>query len=249
MAVRTLPGAGLTGGWAVGASGWGSPMEANLRAVSAAMQLSVESATSALPGTPSDGSIYIVPSGAEANKVAVRDAGAWVYLTPQIGWVAWVKDTEKFIHYDNASAWVDFPAGGAEALGELTDVDLAITPLAGNILKYNGATWSATADVEPATSAATSYTLGASDAGRIISFSAASAINLTVPTNASVGYRVGTTIHIRQAGDGQITIAGAEGVTLESDETLKTRKKFAVVGLTKIATNTWAVYGSLEAEL
>lgn len=119
---RTLPGAGLTAGWTPGTGGWATGMDDNLRAVSAAMQLSVLSMTTALPGSPSDGVIYIVRSddGTNPNKIAIRDNGAWVYLTPVVGWVAWVQDGAKFVYY-TGSAWTDMLANVNWSVSTKTD--------------------------------------------------------------------------------------------------------------------------------
>lgn len=115
MAERTLPGLGLTGFWDLGANNWKGGMDLNLRLLSALVQLRVKSATTALPGSPVNGDIYIVPTGgADATKIAIRDLGAWVYVTPPEGFLAWAEDTNKFLKFDGA-AWVDLiTAGGAD---------------------------------------------------------------------------------------------------------------------------------------
>lgn len=104
---RTLPGLGLTGFWTAGSDGWNSGMDANLRLLSALGQLSVISRTTTLPGSPANGSIYIVPSGAGSNPnaVAIRDNGAWVYVTPLEGFRAWVRDVDQTYVFDG-SAWI-----------------------------------------------------------------------------------------------------------------------------------------------
>lgn len=108
---RTLPGLGLTGFWPLGSNGWKDANDVNLRMLSALVQLSVLSATTALPGVPTNGLIYIVPSGGDAKKVAIYDESAWVYFTPAEGWLAYVKDTDKYIKFDGTN-WVDLTTGG-----------------------------------------------------------------------------------------------------------------------------------------
>ena len=98
MAERTLPGLGLTGFWDLGANNWKGGMDLNLRKLSLLVQLSVLSMTTALPSTGlADGMIYIIPSGGDAKKIAIRDNGAWVNYDPTEGMVAWVKDTDMFV--------------------------------------------------------------------------------------------------------------------------------------------------------
>lgn len=107
MAERTLPGLGLTGFWDLGANNWKGGMDLNLRKLSLLVQLSVLSMTTALPSTGlADGMIYIIPSGGDAKKIAIRDNGAWVNYDPTEGMVAWVKDTDKFVKYDGTN-WVN----------------------------------------------------------------------------------------------------------------------------------------------
>lgn len=90
----------------------------------------------------------------------------------------------------------------------------------------------------------TTYTLVLTDVAKVLSMSNASAITLTVPTNASVAFPTGTQILVYQAGAGQVTVAGA-GVTLRSSGSrLKTFGQYAVIGLLKIATDEWVVFGN-----
>lgn len=115
MPSRTLPGLGLAGFWALGEDGWNTGTDQNWLKLSALVQLSVLSRVTALPGSPTNGDIYIVPdaAGADAKKIAVRDNGAWVYIVPLEGWRAWVKDTDELVVFDGSS-WVVFESGGIE---------------------------------------------------------------------------------------------------------------------------------------
>lgn len=106
MASRTLPGIGLNGFWTLGEDGWKTGADENWRKLSALTQLTVKSAVTALPGSPTNGDIYIVPSGGEANNIAVRDNGSWVYFTPTEGWKAWAQD-ENATYVFNGTSWVN----------------------------------------------------------------------------------------------------------------------------------------------
>lgn len=91
-----------------------------------------------------------------------------------------------------------------------------------------------------------SYTLVLGDAGKIVSISNASANTLTVPTNASVAFAVGTTLLVRQAGAGQTTVAAASGVTVNSrGSALKLAGQYAYATLVKVATDTWELSGDI----
>ena len=126
MAPRTLPGLGLSGFWALGEDGWNTGADQNWLKISVLVQLSVISRITALPGSPSNGDIYIVPADAisEPNKVAVRDNGAWVYMTPQEGWRGWVRDTDELVVFDGA-AWVVSGGSGGLADDSVTNAKLA----------------------------------------------------------------------------------------------------------------------------
>jgi hypothetical protein len=92
----------------------------------------------------------------------------------------------------------------------------------------------------------TTYTLVLGDAGKYIRFANASAITVTVPPNASVAYPVGTTIHMRQAGAGVVTLAEGSGVTINTLETKSLSGNGATISITKVDTNVWDLYGNLE---
>lgn len=94
----------------------------------------------------------------------------------------------------------------------------------------------------------TTYTLAVGDAGQLVTLSNASAITLTVPTNASVPFAIGTQITITQANSGQVTVAGAVGVTVNSaDGDLKLRTQWSAATLIKINTNSWILIGDITA--
>lgn len=93
----------------------------------------------------------------------------------------------------------------------------------------------------------TSYTLVLGDAGYQVEMNNASANTLTVPLNSSVAFPVGTQIAVLQTGAGQTTIAATGGVTINGFPGLKLVAQWAGCVLTKRATNTWVVQGSLTA--
>lgn len=90
----------------------------SLRRLDAIVQLSVVSATTtAEPGAPGDGQVWIVPAGKTGTHWAgfadgalgyYRD-GAWEQLAPREGWLALVQDTDSLVYY-TGSAWSAFPA-------------------------------------------------------------------------------------------------------------------------------------------
>jgi hypothetical protein len=90
----------------------------------------------------------------------------------------------------------------------------------------------------------TTYTPVLADNGKLVTLSNASAITLTVPTNASVAYATGAQINIQQIDAGQVTIAGDTGVTVNGTGT-KLRTQWSAATLVKTATDTWTLIGDL----
>ena len=91
------------------------------------------------------------------------------------------------------------------------------------------------------------YTTVLADRDKLVEVSNASAVTVTIPLNSSVAYPVGTSIDILQTGAGQVTIAGAAGVTVNATPGLKLRTQWSSATLFKRATDTWVVFGDLSA--
>jgi hypothetical protein len=93
----------------------------------------------------------------------------------------------------------------------------------------------------------TTYTFVLADAGKTIRTSNGSAVTLTIPTNASVAYPIGTMIRIIQSGAGQVTIAPDGGVIMNSyGSATKTAGQYASAILQKVATDTWNLDGTVS---
>lgn len=93
-----------------------------------------------------------------------------------------------------------------------------------------------------------SYTLVLGDAGNTeVQMNNASANNLTIPTNASVAFAIGTTITITSIGAGQTTIVPTGGVTMNAaGGATKLRVQYSHAVLLKTATNTWELSGDIQ---
>jgi hypothetical protein len=93
----------------------------------------------------------------------------------------------------------------------------------------------------------TSYTLALTDVAKVVTLTNAAAITLTVPTDASVAFPVGTQILLYQGGAGAVTIAGDVGVDVRNQAGLEMGGQYAVAGLLKLATDEWVAFGNLTA--
>jgi hypothetical protein len=96
-------------------------------------------------------------------------------------------------------------------------------------------------------STSVSATLSLTDDGTVVETNSSSANTITVPTDASVAFPVGTQITVVQMGSGQTTITPASGVTINSTPGLKIRAQYSAITLIKRATNTWIAIGDLSA--
>lgn len=92
-----------------------------------------------------------------------------------------------------------------------------------------------------------SYTLVLTDKNKLIEVSNASATTLTIPADNSVNFPTGASIAVLQTGAGQITLAGAAGVTLNATPGAKLRAQWSSATLIKRAANTWVALGDLSS--
>ena len=93
-----------------------------------------------------------------------------------------------------------------------------------------------------------SYTLSdLTERDSLIEVASGSATTITIPADSAVNYPVGTSIDILQTSTGQVTIAGAGGVTINATPGLKLRTQWSSASLLKRAANTWIVMGDLTA--
>jgi len=103
----------------------------------------------------------------------------------------------------------------------------------------------ATSKVQLNAQTVTTYTLALADAGYLITLSNVSAISVTIPTDASVAFPIGTQILLMQLLAGQVTVSAVTPgtTTVAGKNGLKTSGQYAVISLIKIAANSWVVAG------
>ena len=94
------------------------------------------------------------------------------------------------------------------------------------------------------------YTLSAlTERDSLVEVSSASGVTISIPTDATLNYPIGTSIDILQTGVGQVTIAAVTPGTTTVNATpgLKLRTQWSSCTLFKRAANTWVVFGDLTA--
>lgn len=87
------------------------------------------------------------------------------------------------------------------------------------------------------------YELVLSDAGKVIEMNAATTKTITVPTDASVAFPLGTIIEVYAMGTGTVTIAGDAGVTVRNAGDLA--EQYATASLRKRDTDEWVLTGAI----
>ena len=129
--------------------------------------------------------------------------------------------------------------------------------LDGTLTFQDGSTQTTAATYDPNltinTQTGTTYTVVAGDAQKLITLSNASAITLTIASNATQALPVGTQVTISQFGAGQVTVVGASSpaaVTIRStgatSTTPVTRTQYSTATLIQTSTDNWLVVGDIE---
>ena len=239
MPTTNQPNIGLHAGWTANEANWGDKMNANLRAIDTLMQSRVlSSALDTPPGGAAEGDAYVIPSSAsgawsgQASKIARWSvagmvAPGWEYYTPKVGWIVWDILAALPMRY-TATGW-----------------ESGLTTIAG-VAGLSGALIAkAPSEVPVVNSVTSTLTFALEHAGAVVRQSNAAAITDTIPDNATVEFKVGAVISIRQVAAGQITITPASGVVLNipTGFVAKTRAQGSVILVHKVSLNTWDLTG------
>jgi len=135
MASRQLPGLGLSADWALGENSWKDGMDSNLLKLSSLVQGSFFGFVSVLPELPAEGVSYILTAGANVNRIAVRDEGAWVFYVPSPGW-------RMFNRFDSGYyAFIDGAWNLDTQLRVEGPYDDEANYVAGSFVEYGGSIW------------------------------------------------------------------------------------------------------------
>ena len=90
----------------------------------------------------------------------------------------------------------------------------------------------------------TAYTLVITDRGKLLEFSNAGAVTLTVPTNAAVAFEIGDRVDVLLTSNGSVAIVGASGVTIAAEGGITTiSSQWTRVTLIKRTTDDWVITG------
>lgn len=238
---------GVTGRWGVGGSMYRTPALVTM-AADGALSLNWEANSAAV--------VAFTVNGADATSVA---------FTSTTGGATPADGQEFQLAFSGVAGGVntiDWSASG------ITFVTTAPQPIA-NVLQFinfkyrSGVGWFETSrSHQPAATpytptrtktynaqTGTNYQLVLADAdyGKMITMSNAAASTLTIPTDATVAFPVGSVVEATQLGAGQVTLTPAVGVTLRVTPGAKIAAQYGVVSLFKLAANEWLATGRLSA--
>lgn len=116
-----------------------------------------------------------------------------------------------------------------------------------------GGTTSASAALAFNDQTGTTYTFVLADAdNKLVTLSNASAIAVSIPTNASVAFPIGTQINLIQIGAGQVTVSAATPGTTTvvstgaTSASPKCRAQYSAITLVKKNTDSWYAIGDIS---
>ena len=84
-----------------------------------------------------------------------------------------------------------------------------------------------------------SYTLVAGDQGKCVEVSSTSVTTVTVPTNATVAFPVGTIIRVRKTNTGNVAVQGASGVTIDWASGFTISVRYTMAEIHKVGAAHW----------
>lgn len=96
------------------------------------------------------------------------------------------------------------------------------------------------------------YTLVLADAGKAVEMNHSSSRTITIPTDASVNFPIGTVIELCRIGAGAVNIAVSAGVTMPNriqvagTTTRTLTAQYSTASIRKRAANTWVLAGDIS---
>jgi hypothetical protein len=84
-----------------------------------------------------------------------------------------------------------------------------------------------------------------SQLNRAFTFTSASPVTVTLPSNATSNFAQGAEMDFVQLGAGQVSFVAGSGAIVNGTPGLKLRAQYSVAKAKKVDNNTWVVYGDL----
>lgn len=116
----------------------------------------------------------------------------------------------------------------------------------GSILTGSGSSAVAGDGVLTLTNKTSDFTVSSAEVGNRYQISSASAITVTIPTNANDGIQVGATFELVRRGAGVVAVSASGGVTLNSVYSyVNLARQYSAATLVKVGTDEWDLHGDL----
>lgn len=132
---------------------------------------------------------------------------------------------------------------GIESGADVTDSTNVLASLVGEDVVTNSVTTNLLINEQTGTT----YTLALSDSSKYVRFDNPADIIVTIPPYASVAFPVGTTITLRQVGNGQVILEeGDSNVLVNTALSLSLRTTGSSATLINVAEDQWDLMGDLE---
>lgn len=119
-----------------------------------------------------------------------------------------------------------------------------------HIQYYSNGNWRVYGDNANLNERLSSFTIGMGDSGRTILLNSSSQISVSIPTNASVNFPIGTQIAFIRFGTGAVVFAPANATTttlLSKNSNKKISAQYSQALLIKKDTDVWLLIGDLTA--
>ena len=150
----------------------------------------------------------------------------------------------RFQNYTARDTVITSPAKGTVCFVEQTNGGTDINQLQ----IYNGTSWVGMLDTATLSTKTADYNLGLADAGQTLLIDSTSDRTVTVPLNSAVPFANGQRIDVVRLNTGNVTFAGAVGVTINSkNSNKKIAARYSGATLIKYDTDTWVLIGDLTA--
>lgn len=174
---------------------------------------------------------------------------------------AWVVENEVTVVGTDDILWAQFAGAGTVTAGtNITvnglQVSVVSNPTFANVITASSGvafpdgtqTKAGVPSLTTFTEKTANYTLDTlAHQDSVVEINSSSATTFTIPANADLAWPVGASMDILQTGTGQVTVAGAVGVTVNSTPGLKLRTRWSSCTIMKRGTDSWIVYGDLTA--
>jgi hypothetical protein len=150
------------------------------------------------------------------------------------------------LKYWNGSEWVGAVVGAQGLQGTTGTQGVQGTQ---GTLGTQGTDGAVLGTLEIQTAKTGNYTLASGDENDVVQMNVGSANTLSIPTDATFNFAIGTQINVLQIGAGQTTIAAVTPGTTTVNGTpgLKLRAQWSMATCIKRAADTWVVIGDLSA--